>query len=253
MTTRADIMTVKQLATLSGVSGRTLRFYDEIGLLKPTTFGQNGYRYYDHAAALRLQQILFYRELGLSLDDIKAVLDQPDFDPLTALRAHKQALHQQSARLHGLIETIDNTIAHLEGQTPMPTEELFTHWSEEKQPDYETEIEMKYGETELAVSRQRWGSYSVADKARIKAEGVQIYRDMAAAIPHGPHSAPAQAIVARWHQHMRYFYEPTPAIMHGLAEMYVSDYRFAETLAQHHPDLPDFFRQAIHCYVDHLT
>jgi DNA-binding transcriptional MerR regulator len=84
--------TVKQLADLAGISRRTLHYYDEIGLLKPSMQGQNKYRYYTDQAVLRLQQILFYREMGLRLSDIRDVLDQPDFDVLQSLQSHKQAL-----------------------------------------------------------------------------------------------------------------------------------------------------------------
>ena len=92
------VHTVKQLSRVAGVSVRTLHYYDEIGLLKPSSYGNNGYRYYGEDATLRLQQILFYRELGLCLDDIKDVLDDPDFDVLRALQAHRQALQEQAGR-----------------------------------------------------------------------------------------------------------------------------------------------------------
>ncbi|MBF8284238.1 MAG: Transcriptional regulator MerR family, partial [Anaerolineales bacterium] len=104
--------TVKQLSNLAGVSVRTLHFYDEIGLLRPTRVGANGYRYYGDAAVLRLQQILFYKELGLSLDEIAEVLDQPDFDVVRALEAHRRALQQRLGRLRHLMKTVDRTIAH---------------------------------------------------------------------------------------------------------------------------------------------
>src|SRR5690606_22198431 len=86
--------TVRQLAQLAGVSVRTLHYYDEIGLLRPSRVGENGYRYYDEPEVLRLQQILLYKELELSLEEIGSLLDQPDFDVLRALEDHKRALQQ---------------------------------------------------------------------------------------------------------------------------------------------------------------
>src|SRR3972149_11063698 len=100
---------VKALADLAGVSRRTLHYYDEIGLLKPTTVQANGYRAYDEDALLRLQQILFYRELDFELEQIKALLNEPDFDLVSALCEHRSALEQRQQRLKTLTETIDST------------------------------------------------------------------------------------------------------------------------------------------------
>src|SRR5512144_287467 len=111
--------TVKQLSKLAGITPRTLHHYDEIGLLKPTHVGENGYRYYGEEAVLRLQQILFYRELDLPLDDIKKIMGRRDFDLMGALHSHKEALQRQVGRLHRLIATVDNTILHLRGQKEM--------------------------------------------------------------------------------------------------------------------------------------
>src|SRR5678815_5477992 len=99
--------TVKQLSDLADITVRTLHHYDEIDLLKPSKVGANGYRYYDDAALLRLQQILFYREIGLELMQIKDILDSPDFDLLSALRSHRAAIQEKTKRLNSLISTID--------------------------------------------------------------------------------------------------------------------------------------------------
>jgi MerR family transcriptional regulator, thiopeptide resistance regulator len=99
--------TVKQLAVMSGVSVRTLHFYDRTGLLKAARNPANGYRIYDQAAVLRLQQILFLRELDLSLEQIRSVIDRPDFDLLDALEQHREALHDRQARLGRLLQTVD--------------------------------------------------------------------------------------------------------------------------------------------------
>ncbi|MFE0016061.1 MerR family transcriptional regulator [Mesorhizobium sp. NPDC059054] len=111
--------TVKQLAELSGVSIRALHYYDEIGLLKPAHIGGNGYRYYGREELLRLQQILFHRELGFPLGEIGKILDAPDFDQAAALRSHRQRLQGEVRRYKRLIQTIDDTLAQIEGDTPM--------------------------------------------------------------------------------------------------------------------------------------
>src|ERR1700740_2154045 len=107
--------TVKQVAALSGVSVRTLRFYEETGLLRPAYHGANGYRFYEEPQLLTLQQILFYRELGFELKQIKRILDQGDFEKVAALKSHREVLQKNLTRTRTLIETIDKTIQHLKG------------------------------------------------------------------------------------------------------------------------------------------
>ena len=121
--------TVKQLAALSGVSVRTLHFYDETGLLKPAYHGANGYRYYEEAQLLMLQQILFYRELGMELKRVKRIIGKPDFEKLAALESHRTILVQNLARTGELIGTIDKTIKHLKGTEIMKSEEMFAGFS----------------------------------------------------------------------------------------------------------------------------
>jgi DNA-binding transcriptional MerR regulator len=108
--------TVKQLSEMAGVTPRTLRFYDRIGLLKPTRVGTNGYRYYDHEALLRLQQILLYRELDLPLERIRAILARPDFEIEAALVSHKAELARRRTRLERIIATVEDTLQHLKGK-----------------------------------------------------------------------------------------------------------------------------------------
>ena len=117
--------TVKQVAEPSGVSVRTLHFYDETDLLKPAFTGSNGYRFYEEPQLLTLQQILFYRELGFELRKIRQLLGRPDFQRVDALRAHRKALEERLARTRRLLETIDHTIDHLEGRKPMQEEQIF--------------------------------------------------------------------------------------------------------------------------------
>src|SRR5205823_9242664 len=121
-------------------------FYDEIGLLRPGRVGANGYRYYGEPALLRLQQILFYKELGLSLEEIADVLDRPDFDVATALAAHRRALEQRLDRLRRLITTVDRSIAYLKGDTTVDQKELFAAFSDEQQAEYAVEAQARWGE-----------------------------------------------------------------------------------------------------------
>ncbi len=120
---------VKQIAKLSGVSVRTLHFYDEIGLLKPAFHGANGYRFYEEPQLLTLQQILFYRELGFELKQIKRILGRAGFRKTAALKSHRKLLEQKVARTRRLIETIDKTMLHVKGAKKMTSKEMFAGFS----------------------------------------------------------------------------------------------------------------------------
>src|SRR4029450_9458819 len=126
---KAMAYTVKQVAAMSGVSVRTLHFYDETGLLKPAFYGANGYRVYEEPQLLSLQQILFYRELEFELKQIQKILSRADFEKVAALQSHRKVLEKNLARTRTLIETIDKTIEHLKGTQKMKSEELFTGFS----------------------------------------------------------------------------------------------------------------------------
>ena len=121
--------TVKQLAVMSGVTVRTLHFYDEMALLKPAYTKANGYRIYEEPQLLMLQQILFYRELGFELKRINEILSQREFEKIAALKSHRQVLEKNFTRTRTLIETIDKTISHLKGARKMKSEELFRGFS----------------------------------------------------------------------------------------------------------------------------
>jgi MerR family transcriptional regulator, thiopeptide resistance regulator len=240
--------TVKQLADLAGISTRTLHYYDEIGLLEPSSVGDNGYRYYGEEAAVRLQQILFYRELDVSLSEIRTILDRPEFNVLLALEAHRRALQERVARLNGLMETVDKTMAHMRGERGMSTDELFEGFDEETQKGYEEEASRLWGEKHVKESRRRWDSYSKEKRAAILAEGGEIYRGLMTHLGDDPASKPVQQGIARWHQNLRYFYEPTTEILRGLGQAYSQHPQFRATFTKMHPDLPEFLTAAIEHY-----
>jgi DNA-binding transcriptional MerR regulator len=247
------VYTVKQLADLAGISRRTLHYYDEIGLLPPSHKGENGYRYYDDEAVLRLQQILFHHELGLSLDDIKTAVDAPDFDLVAALHIHRQILVQKARRLDNLIHTIDKTIDHLEGKLEMSTQDFFAGFDEETQKEYEKEAAERWDVEEVKATSQRWNNYSEAKRKQIIAEGNTVYTDLLAEMDKGIDSPEVQQIIGRWHQHMRYFYEPSVERLRGLGWGYENDPAFAAFYEKMHPDMPRFIHQAIDYYCDHLN
>ncbi len=243
------MFTVKQLSKLAGVTPRTLHHYDAIGLLKPSQIGDNGYRYYGEHSLLHLQQILFYRELGLPLEEIAHIMGRRDFELVAALESHKTELTKRIERLERLIETVDNTISHLIGETNMSKKQLFAAFSEEEQEKYAAEAEQMYDPATVRESQRKWKSYTAADKQRIGDEGNQVYADMVAAMPKGAASPEVQAIVERWRKHMDYFWTPSLDQLLGLAEMYGADPRFKANFDKVDPQLADFMKDAVEVYV----
>ena len=244
------MFTVKQLSQLAGVTPRTLHHYDEIGLLKPSRVGENGYRYYGEEAVLRLQQILFYRELGIPLDDIKKIMGRRDFDVVGALYSHKEALQKQATRLNRLISTVDNTIDYLKGNVKMSNKQLFEAFSEEQQAEYEKEIMQKYDPATVKASAKKWKDYTAAEKQRIGDEGNALYQDILAAMPKGAASPEAQAGIERWRKHIEYFWIPDDGQLIGLANLYNEDSRFRANFDKIDPRLAEFLREAVKVYVE---
>jgi DNA-binding transcriptional MerR regulator len=243
------MFTVKQLSLMAGVTPRTLHHYDDIGLLKPTRVGDNGYRYYGEESLLRLQQILFYRELDMPLEEIRKIMGRRDFDVLEALESHKEALKRQSARIERLLHTVDNTITHLKGKTKMDNKGLFEGFSEEQQEKYALEAEKMYDPETVRESNRKWKAYSKAKKDAILAEGKAVYVDMIAAMPKGAKSPEVQAIVERWRKHMDYFWTPNLEQLQALAEGYSSDPRFKENFDKMQSGLAEFMLEAVRVYV----
>ncbi|MBN2146397.1 MAG: MerR family transcriptional regulator [Anaerolineales bacterium] len=244
------MFTVKQLSKLAGITPRTLHYYDQIDLLKPSQVGDNGYRYYAEDALLRLQQIMLYRELDMTLAQIKQIMERPDFNVLSALESHKQQLRKRIAQMERLVVTVDHTILHLKGKTEMSPKQLFEPFNEAQQADYEKEAMQMYDPEIVKASNRKWESYSAAEKQRIGDEGNAIYQDILQIMPKGPASPEAQACVERWRRHMEYFWTPNDAQLLGLAQGYNSDPRFKANFDKIDPHLAAFMLEAVTVYVN---
>lgn len=241
--------TIKQLATLAGISTRTLRYYDEIGLLKPEKVGRNSYRYYGKESALGLQQIRFYRELDLPLGKIKQIMGEEKFNATHALEEHRKALEKRIERTKSLIETIEETLLHIKGEKRMEDKNLFKAFTEEEEEAYTREAEQMYDPVVVRASQKKWKSYSVEDKERIGEEGNAAYAAIAAAIPLGPGSPEAQAGVEMWRKHMDYFWTPSFEQLEGLTDLYNTEPRFKANFDKIDPRLAAFMREAVKIYV----
>lgn len=242
--------TVKQLATLAGVTVRTLHHYDQIGLLKPTSVGANGYRYYGEGTLYRLQQILFYRELDVPLDEIRRIVNGRDFDILAALESHRSALQLEALRLRRLIQTIDRTVQRLKGKRTMSDKQLFRGFSDEEQNKLAAEAEQRWDAETVSASNARWKQYPPDKKQRILDEGSAIYNDLIALMAEDPSSPKVQAVVKRWHDHMQYFWSPDDDQLLGLADLYNNDARFHGNFEAMKPGLSEFMREAVKAYVE---
>ena len=240
--------TVKQLATLAGISKRTLHYYDELGLLKPKSVEANGYRSYDDESILKLQQILFYRELDFPLQDIKRIMERPDFDILGALESHRTALQKRIERLNRLIQTLENTILYLKGKKEMGKKQLFEALSESQQEEYAKQAEEKYDPEMVRKVNKKWKDYGKEKQQVILAEGNSIYEEMVKAIPFGAESREAQECVERWRRHLDYFWTPSLDQLTGLAGLYVTP-DFKKNFDKIDPRLAEFMGKAVEIYV----
>jgi DNA-binding transcriptional MerR regulator len=239
---------------MSGVSVRTLHFYDEAGLLKPAYHGAKGYRFYEEPQLLSLQQILFYRELGFELKQIKRILGRRDFEKIDALESHRKLLRKNLARTRKLIETIDKTIEHLKGKTKMKTEELFVGFDPEEQARHERYLIDRFGEgmkEGIAQSKARVKNWKKSDWEKSGSAFNAICQDLVAAMQHQqPAQSPAvQKIIRRHYEWLKQFWTPNRESYTGHGQMMVEcDLRKA--YEAHDPRLPEFAAAAMKTFAE---
>jgi Predicted transcriptional regulators len=241
---------VGQVARLAGITVRTLHHYDEIGLLSPGERTAAGYRRYTEADLDRLQQVLFYRELGFPLEEIAAILDEPGTDPLTHLRRQRELLSRKVGRLQQMVAAVEKAMeAYMSGVSLTP-EERFEVFGDFKPEEYAEEAERLWGGSEeFATSRRRTASYGKQDWQRIRAEADEVLNGFAALYGAGDPADAREAmdLAERHRRHIStWFYECTYEIHKGLADLYVADERFAADFERVAPGLTAYVRDAIH-------
>jgi DNA-binding transcriptional MerR regulator len=239
--------TIAKLASAAGVSVRTLHYYDEIGLLVPASFGDdNGYRYYNENELLRLQQIMFFRELEFPLAKIKEIMSSPDFSSLEALENHRQILLSQKNRLGKLIKTIDITITNIKKGKSMTTNDLYNGFDKAKMEEYQKEAEERWGNTEAyKQSVARVAKMGKAGLAKVAAEGKEIEQELARHVGESVDTVIVQELIARHRKQISNFYDVSDEMYRGLAEMYMSDPRFTKHYDDVRPGLAQFVYDAI--------
>jgi len=239
--------TVRQAAELSGVSVRTLHYYDEIGLLPPARVTEAGYRLYGERELARLQQILLYRELDFPLAEIRALMALGGQERLDALGKQRELLSLKRDRLTRLIRLTDRL---LKGENTMSFAEFDMTQIEEQKKKYAREVKERWGKTAAyAESEKRTASYGEKEWAEIQGEMEGLFRRFAACMPEGPESPAAQALVKEWQEWISaHFYTCTDEILAGLGQMYTADPRFRENFERTAPGLAEFISAAIAAY-----
>ena len=249
--------TVKALAELAGVTPRTLRWYDQKGLLKPRRTTEAGYRLYGPEEVDRLQAILFYKELGLELEAVREILDAPDFDRTAALQSHLAELESRRRRLDALILTVEKTIDEAKGGTPMSDKEKFEAFKrravEANEEQYGKEVREKYGEGAIDGANRKFLSMTEEEHGEWKALEAEILSALAAAVCTGEDPAGAEGrriaeLHRRWLSYTWTAY--TPQAHRGVAELYAADERFTAYYDQEVPGCAAFLRQAVRAYTE---
>jgi DNA-binding transcriptional MerR regulator len=246
--------TVQKLGRMACVSARTLRYYDEIGILKPARINSSGYRIYGEAEVNKLQQILFYRELGISLENIKNIIESPSFDRIKALQYHHKKLLEKRKQLDILINNVEKTIAASEGRIYMTDKEKFEGFKQklidENEKKYGKEIREKYGDGEVDRSNKKLKSMTKEQYGQVEKLGSDIIETLKQAFKTGnPAGELAQKAADLHRQWLSFFWDSYSKEAHaGLAQMYVDDKRFTAYYDKEQPGLAAFLRDAILIY-----
>jgi MerR family transcriptional regulator, thiopeptide resistance regulator len=240
--------TVGAVARLAHVSVRTLRHYDEIGVLRPSQRSTAGYRLYSSEDLERLQQVLFYKALGFGLDDIRAFMADPSLDRRASLVVQRELVAEQALRLQALLDLIDRTLASVEAGEPMTNEEMFAAFGDFDPTEHEREVEERWGETEaFQESARRTRRYTRDDWQRFKRESDEVNAAIAALMDEGVPAEDRRASDAVERHRLlidRWFYPCTPQMHAALGAMYVADARFAATYERIRPGMAEYLQAA---------
>jgi DNA-binding transcriptional MerR regulator len=250
--------TVKNLSELSGVTVRTLHFYEEAGLLKPAYYGSNGYRYYEEKELLQLQQILFFKELGFTLKQIQKVVGKNDFDQLAALHSHKKALSKEWEKIGLLLKTIDKTINHLKGKKKMKDKEIFDGFNI-------TLVKAKEGQSYSAaeklvvqsVKNPTKSTKDVEKKGKAYYDNINktahaLFKELVQCIEKGlvPSTDEVQKIIKKHHAFIEQTHAVTPEVYKAMAQLYVEHPDFRKQMDPFHHELATFMADGMKVFAD---
>ncbi|MEU8919115.1 MULTISPECIES: MerR family transcriptional regulator [Streptomyces] len=240
---------VGQVAALAGVTVRTLHHYDEIGLLQPGERNHAGHRRYGDDDLDRLQQILFYRELGFPLDEVAALLDDPHTDPQQHLRRQHDLLTERIGKLQKMAAAVEHAMEARKMNVRLTPEEKFEVFGDFDPDEHAAEVEERWGHTEAyKESQRRTAAYTKEDWQRVTVGLDAIHREMADLLAQGVAADSAAAMdVAEEHRQFicGAYYDCSPEMHTCLGEMYVTDERFTATYEAIRPGLAVYMRDAI--------
>lgn len=242
-------MKVGEVAELAGVTVRTLHHYESLGLLNPSRDKTSGYRRYSDNDLIRLQQILFYRELGFSLEQIDDIMNAPNFDRREAMIEQKQLLMAQISRLKATLHLVDKTLVSIEGKFQMTKEEMFEVFGDFDPTKYEDEVAERWGDTDAyKQSSPRTAQYSKADWQRFSAEQEEVQQAITSLMDEGvpPTDRRATDAVER-HRLLidRWFYPCSRQFHRELGKMYIADERFRNTYDDIRAGMAQYVHDAI--------
>ncbi len=248
--------TVNKLARISGISTRALRYYDSIGLLRPARVSSNGYRIYGQNEVEMLQQILFYREIGISLDEIKAILNNPEFDKEKALQNHLTALQRKKEQIEKLITNVSTTIGSMKGENIMSDKEKFEGFKQnlidENEQSYGKEVREKFGDDAVNGSYTKVKGMSEEQYAVSERLSREIIETLPAAMATGnPAGDAAQKVCELHKQWICMFWKDgfySKQAHKGIGEMYVADERFKAYYDKIADGTAEFLRDALNIY-----
>ncbi|WP_077622369.1 MerR family transcriptional regulator [Sediminibacillus massiliensis] len=246
--------TVKKLGMLAGVSTRTLRYYDEIGLLKPARINSSGYRIYGQSEVDKLQQILFYKELGMELEKITEIIHDPSFEAVDALMDHHTKLLAKRKQLDLLIANVEKTINAKEGRKKMTDKEKFEGFKksliDENERKFGKEIRNKYGDKTVDRSNEKFLDMNQEEYEEVTGLAEQIHDTLAEAFKTGdPASDIAQKAAHLHKQWLTYYWPKYSKEAHaGVAQMYVDDDRFKAYYDKDQDGIAEFLRDAVLIY-----
>ncbi|AFA48364.1 MerR family transcriptional regulator [Acetobacterium woodii] len=240
-------MTVKEVATLTGISVRTLHYYHREGILIPSEISENKYRYYNEENLKLLHTILFLRELDFSIQEIKRILADPNYDEINSFKKQRHLLMLKRSRLDKLIALLENKI---QGEMTMNFKPFDMKEIEENKMKYKSEVSERWGNSDAYhQSEQKTNHYSPEVWEAIHNEAEAIYAGFVNNMNKNAADLTVQDLVAQWQGHItKYYYECTKEILAGLGLMYSCDERFKTNIDEHAPGLAQFMSDAIAIY-----
>lgn len=242
-------LTVGTVARLAGVTVRTLHHYDEIGLVSPAAHTNAGYRLYSRRDIERLQEVLFFRELGIGLTEIRRIVEEPGYRRDEALGNQRELLLSRSVRLLAMVEAIDRAINAEQKGINMTTEEMLDVFGDFDPAEHQAEVEERWGGTDAYdESNRRVSRYTKKDWLQLKSEAAILNQGLLDLMANGVAADDIEAMdIAEEHRaHItKWFYECTPEIHAGLGDMYVTDSRFKHEIDKAGDGLAQYLSEAI--------